>query len=299
MKIRRRVLAALLLAGIPAAARAFLGVADTSFVTVIANPAEAANWAAELDRLNSELAAANGTLATVNQLRSYAGDPRAAAAGVPDLAAVTAGVQALAAGGQTAGDLEAAWRALGSAGQAAAAAALLRAAGPGATMEVFGQAQARDPALYGNETADTARAQAVRGQIAAEQASRGAIAAELAGAWARFRAAATESAKQAVLTEISQLQAQDQAMGARRQALLADFDLADRQERDQVRVRAAAANESSLAESALLQSAAAARAQGAEAQRLATLQKPAPTAPAADYSGLRVWTTADAGGSPP
>jgi len=64
-------------------------------------------------------------------------------------------------------------------------------------------------------------------------------------------------------------------------------------------VRAVAADESGLAESALLQAAAATRAQGAEAQRLATLQKAAPAAPAADYSGLRVWTTADAAGSPP
>jgi len=281
----------LLVAGAPAAARAFLGVADTSFVTVIADPAETANWAAELDRLNSELAAANGTLATVNQLRGYAGDPREAVAAAPDLAAVTAGIQGVAAGGQTASDLDAAWRALGPAGQAAAAAAFLQAAGPGATMEVFGQAQVRDPALFGSAAADSARAQAARAQIAGEQATRGAIAAQLADAWTRLRAAATESAKQVVLTEISQLQAQDQTMGAHRQALLADLELADRQDRDRARVRAVAADESGLAESALLQ--------GAEAQRLATLQKAAPAAPAADYSGLRVWTTADAAGSPP
>src|ERR1019366_8505784 len=58
-------------------AHGFLGVADTSFVTVIANPAEAANWAAELERLNDQLAAARGTLQTLGELRAFAGDPRA------------------------------------------------------------------------------------------------------------------------------------------------------------------------------------------------------------------------------
>jgi hypothetical protein len=43
-------------------AQAFLGIADTSFVTVIANPAEAADWAAELESLSNQLAAVQGTL---------------------------------------------------------------------------------------------------------------------------------------------------------------------------------------------------------------------------------------------
>jgi len=64
------------------------------------------------------------------------------------------------------------------------------------------------------------------------------------------------------------------------------------------RVRATADDESRLAESSQLSAAVASRAQGAEAQRLATLQK-TPAVPAApNYSGMKVWTTADAGGGP-
>ena len=76
-----RLLAAAALAlGAPCAARAFLGIADTSFVTVIANPAEAANWASDLERLNDQLEAARSTLRrTVTDLRTYAGSPAAAA----------------------------------------------------------------------------------------------------------------------------------------------------------------------------------------------------------------------------
>src|SRR5476649_2305675 len=64
---------ALVLALGVSALHAFLGVADTSFVTVIANPAEAANWASELDRLNSQLAAARSTLEVAGDIRTYAG----------------------------------------------------------------------------------------------------------------------------------------------------------------------------------------------------------------------------------
>ena len=42
----RRAITAVFLALLAARSQAFLGFADTSFVTVIANPAEAANWAA-------------------------------------------------------------------------------------------------------------------------------------------------------------------------------------------------------------------------------------------------------------
>jgi hypothetical protein len=55
-KLALRLLAAAALSlGAPRVARAFLGIADTSFVTVIANPAEAANWASDLERLNDQL----------------------------------------------------------------------------------------------------------------------------------------------------------------------------------------------------------------------------------------------------
>jgi hypothetical protein len=282
-----------------APARAFLGVGDTSFVTVIANPAEAANWASELDQLNRQLAAATGTLGTLEQLRAYAGDPRLAAAALPDLAGLRQGVGAATGGSATATDLAAAWQALGPVGQAQAAANLLAAAGAGGTMTVFGQATARNPALYRNAASDTMQTAQVRAQVASEQAARATLAGQLAEAWARFRVAATTSAQQAILTEIGQLQAQDQVMAEHRQALLADRELADREGRDQARVQLTAADEARLAESALLRAAAAGRAQAAETQRLATVQKRPPAPAAADYSGLRLWTPADAAGGSP
>ena len=279
------------------AGRCFLGFADTSFVTVIANPAEAANWAAELQALNSQVAAATGTLETVGELRAFAGDPRAAAGAVSDLAGITSALGRLSAGAQTESDLLAAWQALGSAQRLQEAASLLGGAGPGATMLVFGQTQARDPSLYGSLARDAAASLGIRSQVAGEQAARASVAAELAGAWAQFKAAPTESSKQAILAEISQLDAQNQVMDARRRAVLDDLALSDRQDRIEAGVRSRAADEQLLAESALLNASASGRVQEAESQREATLQK-APQAPAEpDYGALRLWTTADAGGA--
>jgi len=281
------------------AARAFLGVADTSFVTVIANPAEAANWAAELDSLNNQLEAARGTLQTLSDLRAFAGDPRAAVGALRDLSEVTAAVGALSSGSQTQADLAQAWQAMGASLRLAGASALLQAAGPGSTMEVFGQEQPRDTGLYSRLAQDANASSLIRGQVAGEQEARASVASELALAWVQFRSAATESAKQAILSEISQLQSQNQVMDTRRRALLDDLALSDRQDRNDAAVRTRAADEQVLAESALLNASAQARARSAEAQRLATLQK-APAAPqAADYSGIRLWTTADAGGPSP
>jgi hypothetical protein len=278
-------------------ARCFLGFADTSFVTVIANPAEAANWAAELQALNSQVAAATGTLQTVGELRAYAGDPRAAVGAVSDLAGISSALGQLSSGAQTEADLQRAWQALGSAQRLQEAASLLAGAGPGSTMQVFGQAQARDPSLYGRLARDAASSAGVRDQISSEQAARASVAAELAAAWVQFKAAATESGKQAILAEISQLDSQNQVMDARRRAVLDDLALSDRQERNDAGVRSKAADEELLAESALLNASAASRVQDAEAQRTVTLQKE-PQAPAeADYSAVRLWTTADAGGA--
>jgi hypothetical protein len=279
-------------------ARAFLGVADTSFVTVIANPAEAANWAAELEKLNSQLQAAQGQLQTLVELRSFAGDPRAAVAALGSLSEITGALGGLASGAQTDADLARAWQALGSAGQLGSAAALLQEAGPGSTMQVFGQPAPRDPGLYSRFAQNAYSSNQIRGQVADEQAARASVAAELALAWSQFRAAPTESAKQAILSEISQLQSQNQVMDTRRRAMLDDLALSDRQERTDAQVRSKADDEELLAESALLNADAEGRVQGAEAARLSTLQK-APAAPAApDYSGIRLWTTADAGGTP-
>jgi hypothetical protein len=278
-------------------ARSFLGFADTSFVTVIANPAEAANWAAELDAVRSEVAAATGTLETVGEMRAFAGDPRAAAAAVSDLAGITSALGGLSSGAQTESDLAAAWSALGSAQRLRDAASLLSGAGPGTTMQVFGQTQARDPSLYGRLARDAASSLGIRSQIASEQAARSSSAAELAAAWAQFRAAPTESSKQAILAEISQLDAQNQVMDARRRAVLDDLALSDRQDRTDAGVRSRAADEKLLAESALLNADAAGRTLDAESQRAATLQK-SPQSPARpDYGAIRLWTTADAGGA--
>jgi hypothetical protein len=275
-------------------ARAFFGVADTSFVTVIANPAEAANWASELDRLESQLAAARQTLQTVTDLRSYAGDPVAAVAAAAGLKEVTAAVGALSSGAQTDADLVQAWQQMGTAQKLDGAAALLQNSGAGASMELFGQRQPRNASLYTGLARDAAASAQMRGQIAAEQAARQSVTGELALAWTRFKSATTESGKQAVLAEISQLQAQDHALDARRRAMLDDLELSDRQANVETGVRSRAMDEQKLAESALLNADARGRAQAADAQRMATLQRTPPAPPIPDYSAVKLWTTADA-----
>jgi hypothetical protein len=277
-------------------AHAFLGVADTSFVTVIANPAEAADWAAELDSLNNQLEEARGTLQTVSDLKAFAGDPRAAVAALRSLSGITGAIDALSSGSQTEADLALAWNAMGAAQQVAGASALLQASGAGGMMEVFGQAQARDAGLYSRLAQNANASSQIRGQVASEQAARVSVASELALAWSQFRSATTESGKQAILSEISQLQSQNQLMDTRRRAMLDDLALSDRQERTDAAVRSKAADEQMLAESALLNATTENRALSAEAQRLATLQKAPPAQPAPDYTGVRLWTTADAGG---
>jgi hypothetical protein len=284
------------LSGAVDCAHGFLGVADTSFVTVIANPAEAADWASELESLDNQLSAARGTLETVSDLRSFAGDPRLAVSAVPGLGDIAAAIGALSSDGQTAAALTGQWQALGAARQLSYAMSLMDSAGPGETMQVFGQSQARNPQLYSGFAQDSDTSTLLRGQIADEQGTRASVAAELGSAWSQFKGATTESGKQALLTEISQLQSQNQLMDTRRRALLDDLALSDRQAREQSGVRSQARDEQLLAESALLSANVGARVQGAEAQRDATLQKPLPTASQPDYTGLKLWTTADTGG---
>jgi hypothetical protein len=277
-------------------APAIFGVADTSFVTVIANPAEAADWASELERMSEQLETARSTLQTVSDLRAIAGNPTAAVAALRDLQDITDAINTLSAGGQTAADLDRAWQALGSAQRQSDATALLQGSGAGANMQVFGQSQARNSSLYAGLAQDANSAAQIRGQIAGEQSARSSVASELARAWEQFKAAANESQKQAILSEISQLQSQNQVMDTRRRAILDDLDLSDREARVDAGVRSRASDEQMLAESALLNADARARAQGAEAQRLATLRRVPPAPAAADYSGIRLWTTADTGG---
>ena len=123
---------------------------------------------------------------------------------------------------------------------------------PGETMQVFGDDRPRDTALYSRYASEADTAQQARGQISQEQLARVSVAAELALAWVRFRGATTESGKQAVLAEISQLQSQNQVMDARRRALLDDVELSDRQARTAAAVQSRAADEKLLAESSLL-----------------------------------------------
>jgi hypothetical protein len=272
-------------------------VADTSFVTVIANPAEAANWASELERLNDQLSAARQTLQTVGDLRAYAGDPKAAVGALHDLGEITGAVGELSSGGQTGADLSLAWQALGTAQRLASAAALLQGSGSGETMRVFGDEQTRDSALYARYASDADTSQQVRSQIAKEQLARASVSTELALAWVQFKGATTESGKQAILAEISQLQSQNQVMDTRRRALLDDLELSDRQSRTTAAVQSRAADEQLLAESALLNATVEGRVRDAQTQRLSTLQKTPQQQAAPDYSGVRMWTTADAGGS--
>ena len=291
-----RLLAALAI-GAAHPLRAFLGFADTSFVTVIANPAEAANWAAELQRLGDQLKAEAGTLETVGELRAYAGDPAAAAGAVRDLASLSGQIAALSSGAQTSSDLAGSWQSMGTVAQGAGVSALMQGAGITTTMQVFGEAQPRNTALYSGLARGASASALIHGQIVSEQAARSVVASELAMAWLQFRAATTESRKQAILSEISQLQTQNQVMDTRRRALLDDMDLADRQGRADAVVRSKASDEQLLSESALLNTSASGRAQSSEAQRLATLAKAMPAKPAPDYSGLKLWTTADTGGA--
>jgi hypothetical protein len=290
----RALAATALLLSMAPDARCFLGVADTSFVTVIANPAEAANWASELDVLNSQVAAARSTLATVAELRAFAGDPRAAVGEISDLSGISAQVGSLASGVQTEADLLRAWQAMGSAERLQDAASLLETAGPGTTMNVFGQEQSRDTSLYGRLARESSDSAVIRAQIAGEQTARSSVAAALAAAWVQFKAAATESDKQAVLAEISQLESQNQVMDTRRRAVLDDLALSDRQNATYAGVRSKATDEQMLAESALLNASATTRVQAAESQRAATLQKSVAAPSQADYSGIKLWTTADA-----
>lgn len=295
-KLGEALVLTLLLLGSADAAHAFLGVADTSFVTVIANPAEAANWASELERMNDQLSAARDTLQTVSDMRTFAGNPASAAAAARDLQAISGAVGALSSDPQTGGDLQRAWQVLGTAQQASNTAALLQGAGAGSTMQVFGQTQPRNQSLYAGFAEGMDEAGQVRSQIAGEQAARASVASELASAWSQFRSATTESQKQTILAEISQLQAQNQVLDTRRKAILDDLELSDRQALARSSVQSKAADEGLLAESALLNADAASRVQQAQAQRMATLQK-APSPPASpDYSGLKLWTTADADG---
>ncbi len=292
--------AALACLGAPPCA-AFLGLGDAAFVTVVANPADEAHWVSELADLTRQLAAVEATLEHVAALRSYAGDPRAAAAGVGSLQPILQAVVGVNAGGATAADLADGWNAQTPEQRNSATVVLLGRTGAGAngTMQVFGQAQSRDLSQYAALAARQDATAQVRIQIGEEQAARSAMTEALVQAWRDYPGAQTESEKQAILTKIQQLQAQSQLLDGRRRALLDDLALADRQDQTQAQVGARAADESAVAESSALAADATARLDAAQAQRWATLQKSSTPLPTPDYADLRVWTTADAAGAGP
>jgi len=298
--LRNRALLLAVLSGWGAQpARAFFGIGDAAFVTVVANPADDAHWTAELANLARQIAALEATVARVESLRVYAGDPRAAAAGAGSLQPILQSVAGLNADGATAGDLRVAWEGGTSGQHDTATLALLQGTGAGGTMQVFGQTQSRDLSRYAGLAAEQDLTGQARGQIDQEQAARAAIARALIQAWSDYQAAQTESQKQAGLTKIQQLQAQSEVLAARRRALLDDLALADRQAGMRAQVRIRADDESALAESAGLAASAGTRIQAADAQRWATLGKSANPAPAPDYSALKIWTTADTEGGGP
>ena len=279
----------------------FLGVADTSLVTVIADPAESANWASQLEELSQQLAALRAAVAQASALRAAIGDPSAAVQGIGDLRPITGAMGALGSGGQTAADLQAGWADLGASARTAAIVGLLGEAGGGTDgrMLVFGQAQPRDLGLYQGAAQDQDVVRRVRSQISREQAARSSLSDELARAWADYQVAQTETRQQALLAKISQLGAQSQAMEGRRHALLDDLALDDRRRRTDAEVGARAADEQALAEASVIKADLGQRVVDAEAQRIATLQKPVPALAEPDYSGLKLWTTADAAGMGP
>jgi 23S rRNA maturation mini-RNase III len=279
----------------------FLGVADTSLVTVIADPAEAAHWAAQLESLDQQLTAVRDTLVQANALRAAIGDPAAAVQGIGDLRAITEAMGSLGSAGQTAADLQAAWAGLDASVHAAAVVGLVGQAGGGAggQMLVFGQSQPRNLDLYQGGAQDQYVNSQARSQISLEQTARQSLSNELAQAWTDYQAAQTETRQQALLAKISQLDAQGQAMEARRRALLDDLALDDRQRRTDTDTSAKASDERTLAESSAVNAVFGQRALDARTQRLDTLQKTVPASTAPDYSGLRLWTTADAAGSQP
>lgn len=302
-RIRRGRLAACVAFGLASVLPAFgfLGVADTSLVTVIADPAETANWASQLDELAQQLAAVRAAVVQASALRAAIGDPAAAVQGLGDLHAITGTMGLLNAGGQTASDLQAEWAGLDASARTAAVVGLLAKAGGGADgqMMVFGQSLPRNLALYQGAARDQDVVQQARSQISQEQTARSSLSDELTRAWTDYQGAQTETRQQALLAKISQLDAQSQAMEARRGALLDDLTLDDRRRRTDAEVAAKAADEQALAESSTLNAVLGQRAADAEAQRMATLQKAVPSFSAADYSGLKLWTTADAAGAGP
>jgi hypothetical protein len=276
-------------------ARAFLGVADTSFVTVIANPAESANWAAELSRLTASVQTARSTLQEIAVLRTYAGDPRSAVADLGALSGVVGPLKELSSDARTVAELSDDWNQLDPAGRSVAAGRLLESAGVASQMRVFGRASERDSSAYAQLAAAADVAASLRAQVAREQQARNSIMGELARVWADYLACDNESRKQALLTKINELHAQDQVLDARRKAAIDELALADRA--GSVRRQAAeqALDEQRLAESGQLGAAVTTRASAAQAQRLATLEKPPAAQTKADYSGLRLWTPRDAG----
>ena len=273
---------------------AVFGVGDTSFVTVIANPAEAANWANEIRNLEAQVTALRATLQEIQQVRTYAGDPRLAVqtpTGVPALLLDGEALLHQASTVSAVRDLSPV-----KADDPALAQLVARLSGgldaPG-MMSVEGAPVPRDLSRYISAATAANTAQAISSQISGEQDIRRRTADDLGAAWSAFQQASTESQKQSALTRIAALEALERSSEGRRNAELADLSLSDRQDRAQATIAAVASDEQAQAQISSLQSQASGRSAAADAAARSIVAE-APDAPAArDYSGLKTWLPSD------
>ena len=264
---------------------AFLGVGDVSLVTVVANPAEAANWASQIEALQSQLSTLQRSLGEVQTLRRFAGDPSLAARGASDLCGFLSAVRSASSGSGSADALQT--DAEGAVDDRAIGAGL-GTAGPG--MSVQGYAAARDLGRYREWVVEQAVISQLRAGIAADQSAHGQALSALEAGWAAFQRASTESEKQASLVQLSQVMAQNGALDARRQSLQADMELSARARSVQDRIAAAADDEEIAANVAAASSRLAVQAQAIDTARLSALNRTPPTVRATDYSAIRAWS---------
>ena len=270
-------------AGRPMAA--FLGVGDVSLVTVVANPAEAANWAAQLQALQSQLTTLEGTLQEAETLRRYAGDPAAAARGSGEVDGFMTLVRSASGDPGSVGVLRAQLQ-----GQMDDSSISRSLGAGGAQISYQGTTAPRDLARYRDWVVDAALVSGLQQGIAADQAAHAEALARLQAAWSRFQQAGTESEKQASLVHIAHVVGETEAMDAHRRALEADLSLSERNRALQDRIQAGADDEEISANVAVVAGKLAAQARSAESARLDALNRVGVQRQSPDYSSLRLWT---------
>jgi len=282
---RSRAAVALFLACATPRAWAILGVGDVSFVTVVANPAEASNWIAQLNSLASQLDKLQQTEAQIELLRSQAGDPTEAAKLGEDLTGLLRQTDQLVAEPSDATAIQAA--------NPGDILAMLSAVGLSSTIDVFGSVQRRDLEKYSDSATLQTSLSALRAQIALEQSNRERTQAAMESAWDLFRSAGTESQKQAALTRMEELAAENAIAADRRRALLDDEHLVSDQAQVAAEVEARADDEKWLAQGSALRTAQQRRVQAAETQRLNVINAALSPQGETDYGALKIWTLSD------